>query len=275
MTMSDDDRRDEIRAGIAQFAPSTNLADNLRRIRSMAEDAGRAGVDLLVFPELSGTGWGASPEENAALAQPVDGELIEQIVEISDTADVGVVVGFYEPSDNDSPLPYNTLAAVVPRRGVVATHRKTHMYDAWGYRETDQAQAGVGDLGIFDLREMRIGLMNCYEVRFPERAFLLAAAGCDLLTVSAAWPRGPHKEDHWSINVRARAMENQTWVAASSATGDDLIGRSLLADPLGVACAGCDERSEQWIAVSASTARRDHARRTLPVHRQRAERYGR
>jgi predicted amidohydrolase len=87
-----------------------------------------------------------------------------------------------------------------------------------------------------------VGLLTCYDIRFPELARHLVAEGADLLVVPAAWAAGLFKEEHWVTLVRARAIENTVWVAAAGQVPDPEsprtraptgIGRSMLVDPMG------------------------------------------
>lgn len=259
--------------GVAQLRPGADVEDNLNRIRELTKRAGAAGAGLLVFPELSITGWGKDKAESAALAEPIDGRIVADLTTVADVTGVTLVAGFYEKSDNADSRPYNTLVAVGPGEGVVATHRKSHLYDAWGYRESDEVQSGSGVLASFSVAGVKVGMINCYEIRFPERAFALMNSGCDLLTVSAAWARGLLKEEHWFVNIKARAMENTVWVAAASLTGPDVIGHSLIVDPLGVERAHLDEISDDWASVVVDPARIEHAKLTLPIGEQRRKSY--
>jgi len=93
-------------------------------------------------------------------------------------------------------------------------------------------------------------------------------------TVSAAWPKGPLKEDHWFLNLRARALENTVWVAGAAAVGPDVTGRSAIVDPLAVVRAELDEHSASTATVDVSAQRTQHARRALPVLEQRRAAYG-
>ena len=95
---------------------------------------------------------------------------------------------------------------------------------------------------VADLAGLRVGLLTCYDIRFPELARSLVAQGADLLVVPAAWAAGLFKEEHWVTLVRARAIENTVWVAAAGQVPDPEsprtraptgIGRSMLVDPMG------------------------------------------
>ncbi|MFI1293652.1 nitrilase-related carbon-nitrogen hydrolase [Streptomyces sp. NPDC020792] len=86
---------------------------------------------------------------------------------------------------------------------------------------------------VVDVAGTKVGLMTCYDVRFPELARLLTDVGAEVLALPAAWVRGPAKERHWEVMITARALENTCWVAASGECGPRNIGNSLIVDPLG------------------------------------------
>src|SRR5262249_14659438 len=95
-----------------------------------------------------------------------------------------------------------------------------------------------------DLAGLKVGILTCYDVRFPELARALTLRGADLIAIPSAWAAGLFKEEHWVTLVRARAIENTIWVAAAGQVPDQQeaatraptgVGRSLLVDPMGTA----------------------------------------
>ncbi len=115
-----------------------------------------------------------------------------------------------------------------------------------------------------------LGLLICYEIRFPELPRLLALAGAEVLLVPAAWVAGPLKEDHWTTLLRARALENTVYVAASDQVGPVFVGRSMLVDPLGVIVAGAGE-DPGLVLGEVDLERIATARDRLPLLQQRRE----
>jgi predicted amidohydrolase len=111
---------------------------------------------------------------------------------------------------------------------------------------------------------LTVGLMTCYDVRFPELARLLTTAGADVLVLPAAWVRGPEKERHWELMLAARAVENTVYVVGAGECGARNIGNSMVVDPLGVVRARLS--AEPGLLVAELSAERvADARRRLPV----------
>ncbi|MBO0709380.1 MAG: hydrolase, partial [Candidatus Dormibacteraeota bacterium] len=100
---------------------------------------------------------------------------------------------------------------------------------------SDLVAAGEGDLFTFTQDGLTFGVMNAYDVRFPELAReLVVELRAQVLVLPAAWVRGNLKEDHWEILVRARAIENTVYVLAADQAGQDCCGASMIVDPMGV-----------------------------------------
>jgi len=111
---------------------------------------------------------------------------------------------------------------------------------------------------------MKVGLMTCYDIRFPELARRLVLDGADLLVLPAAWVKGPLKEMHWEVLVTARALENTCYVVAVGECGPRNIGNSLVVDPLGVAIARAAE-GPALVFADLDPQRIQDVRRALPV----------
>ena len=130
----------------------------------------------------------------------------------------------------DPARPTNTL---VTRGAANVAYRKIHLYDSFGYRESDALAAGPLEPVTVDVSGFRLGLMTCYDLRFPELARALVDQGAEVLVIPAAWVAGPRKVDHWRTLVRARAIENTVYVVAAGQPGPRYAGHSLVVDPLG------------------------------------------
>lgn len=121
---------------------------------------------------------------------------------------------------------------------------------------------------LIDINGMRIGLMTCYDLRFPELALSLALKGADVLVLPAAWVRGPMKEHHWATLLAARALDTTCYIIAAGECGTRNIGQSRIIDPLGTTIAGAAVQPQLIFAeISADYIRQ--VRESLPVLRNR------
>ncbi|PSL05207.1 putative amidohydrolase [Haloactinopolyspora alba] len=258
-----------MRVALTQLAADVDAERNLDTVRRLTTDVE---ADLIVLPEATMHDFGDPSTPLGPPAQALDGPFVTALAALAREHAATVVGGMFERSD-DPERPYNTLVALGPDGTLVATYRKAHLYDSFGYRESDRLLAGAPVPVVLTVGDVTIGLLTCYDLRFPEQARALVDAGADALVVPAAWVRGPLKEDHWETLLRARAMENTVYVAAAAQCGRKYCGRSMLVDPLGVAvaAAGADESSTQarldpaQIAAARERNPALHHRRAWPV----------
>jgi len=225
-----------MRVALGQLPISPDPAVNLGRVREALTDAARRGADLAVFPEATQARFGS---DLRAIAEPLDGTFGMGLADAARGTGVALVAGVFEPAPDGRV--YNTAVAYDGAGTRVAAYRKLHLFDSLGERESAVVAPGSQPV-VTDLAGIRTGVMTCYDIRFPELARALVAAGAELIVVPAAWAAGLFKEEHWLTLVRARAIENTVWVAAACQVPDPSspptrsptgIGRSLLVDPMG------------------------------------------
>ena len=167
----------------------------------------------------------------------------------------------------------NTLVAAGPDG--LAYYRKIHLFDAFGFAESDTVMAGDEPV-IITVDGVRVGLTICYDVRFPGLYTTLADRGAELIIVAASWGAGPTKIEQWELLTQARALDSTCFVAAvgqadpatrgikphrSAPTG---IGYSAVIDPTGSAIAGATAEPELLI-TEIDPARITEVRKTIPV----------
>ncbi|MCM2386990.1 carbon-nitrogen hydrolase family protein [Streptomyces albipurpureus] len=256
-----------MKVAAAQFAPTADAAANLAVIEEMTREAAESGAELIIFPEEAMVPSDASDTPLRELAEAHWPNFIEGVTRIASEQNIAIIAPGYE--DSGTALPYNTIAAVDASGEVLGLYRKMHLYDAFNYQESRRVQRGDTGPVVVRIGDFNVGLVNCYDVRFPEFTRSLIEMGADLLSVSAAWVRGPLKEDHWTTLLRTRAIENTCWVVASSLTTPDCIGMSMAIDPLGVVRAALGEEERSLLVVNADKDRIDRARTVLPVLRNR------
>jgi len=217
-----------MRVTLVQLAATLDSGENRDLVeRRLAEVDG---ADLVVLPEATMHDFGDPGHDLAAAAEPLDGPFVDLLVRQARRMGTTIVGGMFERTEG---LPFNTLVAVGPEGDLLATYRKIHLYDSFGYRESDRLRAGDIEPVVVPVGDLTVGLMTCYDLRFPEMARLLVERDADAFVVPAAWVAGEHKVHHWRTLLAARAIENTVWVAAAGQGGDRYSGHSLVADPWG------------------------------------------
>ncbi|GAA1849247.1 carbon-nitrogen hydrolase family protein [Microbacterium koreense] len=233
--------------GVAQFAPMADEAANLESIADLAATAAARGARLVVFPEYSSYFIDPFDESLLAHAQDLDGPFTRELARIAERHDLHIVAGLLERAD-DGRRVRNTVVAV-GAEGIVASYRKQHLYDAFGQRESDWVEPGaLADPQTFTVDGLTVGLMTCYDLRFPEVARTLVDAGCEVILVPAEWVRGALKEHHWKTLLAARAIENTVFVAAADHPPPLGVGLSAIIDPQGVEMAGVGSSTDVAVA---------------------------
>lgn len=261
---------DGLIAAVAQFSAGADMEKNMLRIRELTDAAARQGARLVVFPEASMFAWDATAEQikTASTRSP---EFIERVAEIARRAGVHVIAGLF--IDVGDVRPRNRLIVVGPDGNLIDSYDKVHLFDAFSWRESDKVRPGdthedMSELCVVDIDGFTVGLLNCYDLRFPEMARALVERGADVLTVSAAWVAGPLKETHWNVLLRARAIENTCYVLGASQPPPASAGLSTIIDPMGVTAATCVEL-EGLALHRLSRDHLHHVRETVPSLRHR------
>jgi len=250
-----------MKVAIGQFEASPTWEKNLKTCHALIASAKAQGAELLVLPEGVLARFTGEPSRILDAAQTLDGPFVSGIVGATAGSELAVVVGVHEPAQNNRV--YNTAIAASNGQ-ILASYRKLHLYDAFGVRESDRVQPGDRLPPVFEHAGLRIGLMTCYDVRFPEVARVLSDDGADLIALPAAWRRGLLKERHWDLLVAARALENTCYIAAAGECGPDNIGGSMLVDPMGVVRAQLGE-APGLLIDSIDPERLRASRQSLPV----------
>ena len=198
-----------MRAAIAQIITGRDLAANLALVETYARQAKAGGADLVVFPEATMRSFGNSLLD---IAEPLDGPWASRVRALAAELGVVIVAGMFTPgTSGDGAKVRNTL--LVTGRGLEASYDKIHLFDAFGFAESDTVDAGT-DPVTFELDGVRFGLATCYDIRFPGLFTENADRGADVNIVCASWGSGPGKADQWKLLARARALDSTTMVLA-------------------------------------------------------------
>ena len=272
--ISSDVAHKSFRIGLIQsgFPSDGNVISQVRRF---CTEAAEQHCDIVVFPENLMCPYDLTAKELLRLSEPISGPFMTALADVARECNLWIVGTMSEWRDGDTP-PYNTAFVLSAAGTLKGTYRKCHLYDAHGVRESDRMS--YGDMLAKTVRTpfCTLGLAICYDLRFPETARSLALQGADLILFPSAWHDGPHKEEHWKTLLRARAIENEVFVAGVCHAGERYVGRSLVANPLGtMLCEGPAGIKEAMVTCDIDLDAIATARDAMPImgHR-RPELYG-
>ncbi|MGW0160002.1 carbon-nitrogen hydrolase family protein [Mycobacterium sp. NPDC003323] len=232
---------------IAQFAPSQDKTANIQTMLGLLEQAAARGAELVVLPEYAVFTVPSMDERFVTTAEPLDGPSVTRLAEASADLGLSIIAGVNE-SATDGRI-HNTLVALQDG-AIAAVYRKVHLYDAFGYKESDRViAADPSTPELLELSGFKIGMQTCYDLRFPETSRALVDAGADVIALPAEWVPGPLKEYHWNTLLRARAIENTVYVVAADQIAPAGSGNSAILDPMGIPIAALGEATGIGVAV--------------------------
>lgn len=191
-----------------QFAPIFGQKlENISKIHLIIDSLSS---DIIVFPELCTTGYFfQNSDEVREVSEPFNGDTIAIFQSKSTKRNQIYILGFAE---HDGETLYNSAVIIMPNPALTSVYRKTHLF----YKE--KFCFSKGDTGFFivedDVHDIRIGVMICYDWRFPEAARTLALKGADLIVCPSNLVT-----DVWHIAMPARALENKVYLAVANRTG--------------------------------------------------------
>lgn len=258
-----------MRAAVVQINTTADRDRNLevaeRLVRTAARDGG---AQLVVLPEK--WPWLAAGAEQAEGSQPIDGPAMSAAGTWAGELGINLQAGSFTEDDGGE-KPSNTAVMFSPEGEITARFRKIHMFDVdvggVEYRESAYERAG-DQLTTVTAGEAEVGMTVCYDLRYPELFRALLDEGADTFTVPAAFTATTGRA-HWEPLLRARAIENQSFVLGAGQVGHatpelESWGHSMIVDPWGEVLAGVDE-GEGFAAADLDFDRLAATRASLPA----------
>ena len=239
-----------MKISVAQI--SCSLGDptaNLLKVHDFSQRAKEAGAELIVFPEMTDTGYSMSAIKEHA--DEWNSGFVPGLREIASELSIAIVSGV---SEREGSSIYNSQVLVDTEGDIVAKYRKTHLYAVTPVEEQTCFAPG-NEFTTFSLGDVRFGFSICYDLRFPEMYRKLATEqNVGAFLISSAWPFP--RDEHFRVLTQARAIENQSYVLASNRVGkdDDLwfCGYSAIIDPRGVVITAASPDREELIHANLS-----------------------
>lgn len=257
------------RLAVAQLCCTPDRERNLAAARAAVTRAKADGAEFVCLPEACDF-LGTTREETLALAEPLNGPLMQRYRALAAEHKVWLSLGgLHELAADSGGRMHNTHALIDSRGGVAATYRKMHLFDAYHLRESDTTAPGNQVVVARDTPVGDVGLTTCYDLRFPRLYATLARAGVHVALVPSAFlPRTGAA--HWHVLLRARAVENQIFVAAAAQVGAHGAGRvsyghSLVVGPWGDVLTDAREEPHAVHTVEIERDRIAALRKSMPV----------
>ena len=250
-------------------ASSGSVSDNLAVMAQAARQAAAQGAALLVLPELFLTGYNIGADALQAASEAEDGPSAQAAAATARQNGLALLYGYPERAANGRP--YNSVRLVGPDGASLANYRKTHLF---GDMERAVFAPGHEPFVLAQLGGLRVGLLVCYDVEFPEMVRGLALRGADLVAVPTALMR-PY-DFVPQVMVRSRAFENQVFLIYANRCGEEgaltYVGESCIVAPDGAVLARADAGEALLVAELDAGAMREsrvlntYLRDRLPQH---------
>jgi len=260
--------------GAVQMTSTADRARNLATAIRLLNEAADLGARLIGLPE--NFAFMGRDEERIAAAEPLEGPTLGAIREVARARRVWIVAGSVAEKVDQPGKTANTSALIADDGSIAAAYRKIHLFDVNipdGARYAESETVAPGDKVVLAPTPLgRIGLTICYDLRFPELYRQLSGLGADVVFIPAAFTLFTGK-DHWEVLVRARAIENLSYVVAPAQVGRHsanrlTYGNAMIVDPWGTVLARCPD-GEGVCVARFDRPRMERARQELPALKHR------
>ena len=258
---------------LVQMRSSENKEENLKASVDFISRAADRKASLICFPEfqMAFSPLKQSPKDLANnVAEYIDGgNFVSALCRSAKRNKIGVIATVYERNKNKNEFKVYDTAVIINNKGqITSVYRKLHLYNALGFRESDKLIQGNVIEKPVSTSVGNLGLMICYDIRFPEMSRILTVNGADILVVPSAWVYGIMKEDHWRTMIMARAIENGSYIIAPDQVGNNFSGRSMVADPFGTVLLDMGDKQGMDV-VEIDKSRVMKVRESLPLLKNR------
>lgn len=252
-----------MKIAVAQVQSHTDKNENLKKVSKYVEKAKQEGANFVVFPEGFMANPSAANVMPAEVSESLDGPFITELSNIAKSNQMYIICGFFETDPNDDNSCYNTAVFIDKKGEILHNYRKTHLFDAFSSKESDRFLIGSEPPKVIETEYGNIGLIICYELRFPELSRNLALQNADVIIIPTAWASGTLKEYQWETLLKARAIENTIYIVGADSIGENKAGNSMIVDPMGVVKANAGEE-ETLIFADVNLERIKNVRNKLP-----------
>ncbi|MCA9399176.1 MAG: carbon-nitrogen hydrolase family protein [Candidatus Omnitrophica bacterium] len=236
-----------MKVALIQSKAGTQKEENIKRAVAFVRKAAQKKAEFILLPEL----FVYQGPDGAGAAEMIPGPTTRVFMKLAAEYGVYILCGSVYERVRGSKKVYNTAVLLNPKGNIQARYRKNHLFDAViGRRVVKESQRFLaGKRGIIaKIKDFRVGLSICYDLRFPEFYRRYSKKGVDVLCVSSAFTHKTGKA-HWEVLLRSRAVENLSYVLAPNQCGVDgkgmlNYGNSMVVSPWGEILVRASEKRE-------------------------------
>ena len=257
-----------MRIAVCQIRTELDKAVTMEKAEKMVKEAADNGADIVVLPEMFNCPYDKKYFKPFAKAE--NGESVAAMSAWAKEKGI-ILVGGSIPEPAGEKL-YNTCFVFDENGEIIAKHRKAHLFDVdieggIRFKESNNFTPG-NEITVFDTKFGKMGVMVCFDIRFPELSRAMANRGAQVIFCPAQFnmTTGPK---HWELSVRARAMDNELFFVGASAAryegfNYECWGHSTVVSPFGMVLASCDEK-EQILYCDIDLSEVESTRKQLPT----------
>ena len=268
-----------LRLACINFRTSASRHDTLERASTLVREAAYnfnrdpSAPGLVVLPECWTGEYGVTNFEKNAERFQEHGSGSRLMSELAAEHGIYVIGGVIEQATNSL---YNSVFAFDPEGNVIARYRKLHLSKVtFGKDQTSEGTVLCpgNELACFDVGKtgLRVGLLNCFDLRFPAASQTLRQVNCSILLYPSAWLRSSGDLGHWTTLLKARALDHQVYVAGINVARNDAqdvvcYGHTQIIDPLGqVLAVSSDHCADEIVTAEVHASALENARTRIPL----------
>lgn len=253
---------------------------NLEMAEAFVKRAAEEKVDLILFPEMSLTGFTMNVEalgeyyETSSKNMNNDNShwnfnnTLEAIKQLSIKYSMNIGIGYIE-KELEAPKGKNKYAVISKVGEIINNYTKIHPFT---FGTESKYYFGGDKISYFNIDDFKLSTFICYDLRFPE-IFQIASKDAELITVAANWPKA--RINHWVTLLKARAIENQCYIAGINRVGNgdgiEYNGNSLIIDPLGNVIGSLLDGIDGLIVAELNADLVHNLRKDFPLKQDRRE----
>jgi predicted amidohydrolase len=257
-----------VKTAVVQYAAGPDKEKNIQKAIQLVSEAVAQKAKFIALPEVFNY---RGPWAGTVVTEAIPGASTQPFQELARQYRVNILIGSLYEKAVGKEKAFNTSVLIDPNGWIAAVYRKIHLFDAvidGKVVKESKLFASGRRIQMAEVEGLRLGMSICYDLRFPLMYQKYRQKGCEILSIPASFTKKTG-EAHWTSLIRARAIENLSFVVAPNQIGKDgkgiaAYGHSMIVSPWGEILAEASEDKEEVVYAFLSKKSLDEARRRLP-----------